>query len=121
MCLIFIDIFRTGTYPKCQIDHIDGVSVNNRFSNLRELKQRGNKINKGLDNTNTSGIKGVSWHKQHEKWQAQIKVNFKFIHLGLFETKLEAAIARRQAEIKYGFDKYQQESSAQTFINSCMS
>ena len=50
---------------------------------------------------NTSGIKGVKWNKKDKKWIAYIGVNHKLIHLGSFNTKKEALVARLEAEEKY--------------------
>ena len=46
-----------------------------------------------IKSNNTSGYRGVSFHKQHKKWQAYISVNNKRKHLGLFNTAFDAAIA----------------------------
>lgn len=48
----------------------------------------------------SSGIQGVVWHKQKQKWQAQIGVNGKMIFLGRYDTLEEAAEARRQADLR---------------------
>lgn len=40
---------------------------------------------------NTSGYRGVHWHKRLNKWNAKISVNKKDIHLGYFDTALESA------------------------------
>jgi len=42
--------------------------------------------------------RGYSWHKIHNKWQAYIKVNYKTIYLGLFETEQEAKLAHEKAK-----------------------
>jgi hypothetical protein len=34
--------------------------------------------------------KGYCWHKLSSKWQSQIQIGYKKIHLGLFDTKEEA-------------------------------
>jgi hypothetical protein len=52
---------------------------------------------------NTSGITGVTWHSQRGKWLAQIWVNGKKVHLGVFLSIDDAARARKDAEIKYSF------------------
>ena len=48
---------------------------------------------------NTSGITGVSWKKQRNKWKAYINVNRKQIHLGYFTEKDDAVRARLRGEI----------------------
>jgi len=58
-------------------DHIDNDKLNNNVSNLRWCTQKENCQNRSMRNDNTSGTKGVSWHKQHKKWQANIMVNGK--------------------------------------------
>lgn len=56
-----------------EVDHIDNCKTNNIISNLRHTKREGNTCNTVLCVRNTSGIKGVSFDKAREKWQAQIK------------------------------------------------
>jgi len=72
-----------GLQPK-EIDHINGIKDDNRISNLRECTRSQNQANKNKQKNNTSGHKGVFWHKNHNKWTAQIKKNGKHIHLGVF-------------------------------------
>ena len=43
-----------------------------------------NHFNRGKQVNNKSGYKGVSWHKQKEKWVAQIKIEGKNKFLGFF-------------------------------------
>lgn len=52
---------------------------------------------------NTSGVKGVGFHKRSGKWVARIYVDGRPIYLGAYDKLENAAKARRQAEIKYGF------------------
>jgi hypothetical protein len=80
-----------GEWPK-RLDHIDGDRLNNRIENLRECTQSQNLANTGKLSTNTSGIKGVNWHKASQRWLAQIKVRGKQRHLGVFKTKEEAGV-----------------------------
>lgn len=47
---------------------------------------------------NTSGVKGVSWNKKREQWQAYINLAGKRHHLGWFADKKDAIEARKQAE-----------------------
>ena len=41
--------------------------------------------------SNTSGYRGVNFQKSSNRFRARITVNYKEIHLGLFETAIEAA------------------------------
>lgn len=82
-------------------DHINGNGLDNRRINLRKCTARQNSLNHGFNKNNTSGYKGVGWHKQVSKWRAYIEVNKKHISLGLFENKKEAALAYNTAAKKH--------------------
>lgn len=99
--LVFLYV--TGSWPKEQIDHIDGDKLNNRFENLREVSPQENGRNQGVRVNNTSGHVGVCWHKALNKWQAQIMVNGKDLYLGLFDDLEEAIAARKKAEREHNF------------------
>lgn len=86
------------------VDHIDGNGLDNRRSNLRLVTLAGNGQNMRLKRNNTSGYRGVSWHSLTQKWKAQVMVNRKAIHLGLFgsvEDANQAAIRARAAMMPY--------------------
>ena len=86
-----------------EVDHINHVRNDNRLVNLRFVTHRGNMRNKSVSSKNTSGVTGVHFPKARKKYVAQIKVNQETIYLGMFKTLEEAAAARREAELKYGF------------------
>lgn len=67
-------------------DHKDLDGLNNQRSNLRIATRSQNIKNQGTKSSNTSGFKGVSWHKKDKKWQTRIKINGKQKHLGNFTT-----------------------------------
>ena len=85
--LIFL--MHNGYSPEC-IDHIDGNPLNNRIENLRDATFSQNLQNSKTYTTNKSGVKGVNWNKQHNKWQALIQTGGKAKHIGYFK-ELDAA------------------------------
>ena len=76
-----------------EVDHIDGNKLNNQKSNLRVCTHRENQTNMKLAKDSTSGFKGVSRDKNRNKWRAYITTHGRFINLGSFDTKKEAARA----------------------------
>lgn len=50
---------------------------------------------------NTSGVKGVSWSKSRQLWEAYIQVHGKRIYLGRYADFTEAVKVRKEAEEKY--------------------
>ncbi|MBP7541871.1 MAG: HNH endonuclease [Saprospiraceae bacterium] len=98
-------LYMHGSFPRDQIDHIDGNGLNNRIDNLREVNGFENHQNMRINSRNTSGITGVNWHKRSNKWQARIQVTKKVISLGLHYDFNNAVSARKNAEVKYGFHK----------------
>lgn len=78
------------------IDHINGDSLDNRKENLRFCNNSENMRNRGKNQNNTSGYKGVSYNKNRrgkKKWEAKCKHNYKTIHFGIYETAKEASEA----------------------------
>lgn len=65
-----------------------------------------NSFNSKLSSENTSGTKGVSFHKKSGKWRAQIRYSSKNYYLGIYEKIEDATAARQEAEkfIKDNFD-----------------
>lgn len=87
------------------IDHINHEVFDNRRKNLRVVNNSQNQMNRDKPKQNTSGIKGVYWHKNKEKWQANIQINNQLLYLGIFDSKQDAIKARKDAEQKY-FKEY---------------
>jgi hypothetical protein len=86
-----------------QIDHINQDKTDNRLANLREVTHRQNNLNQSLRKNNKTGFMGVIWDKDRQKWKAEIKVNYKRVYLGRFNSLDEAINARNAAEKQYGF------------------
>jgi hypothetical protein len=79
-------IYMTGKWPNEYIDHVDGDSLNNVWSNLRPANAAQNSANAKRYRSNTSGLKGVSYAARHGKWRAA----YGRVWLGNFATKEEA-------------------------------
>jgi hypothetical protein len=75
------------------IDHIDGNGLNNQKANIRVCTKAENCRNARIRGDNTSGYKGVSFHKPTKKWSASIQADKKQKHIGLFQSPQEAAFA----------------------------
>jgi hypothetical protein len=83
------------------IDHINGNTLDNRKCNLRICNRSQNFRNRTKQKNNTSGYKGVSFHKRLNKWQAQITTNKNKKCLGYFDTPELAFFAYCKANKKY--------------------
>jgi len=72
-------------------DHINGVKLDNRKSNLRECRPSENYVNRGIcPKRNKSGYKGVYWRSDKNKYQVTLRKDKKTYYLGLFEDINEA-------------------------------
>lgn len=91
-------LLMTGKWPTKHIDHIDGDTTNNRWSNLREATHSENLANRGPTKCNTSGFKGVT--AKRKKWIASIQWQGKPYRSRSFDTKEEAAEAYRQLALR---------------------
>lgn len=96
-------LYMTGVFPENHTDHINGITHDNRWENLRPVTASENGRNQAKPKNNTSGITGVCWNKKSGVWQSGIRVDGKASHLGLFDHIFEAAAARKSAEIKHDF------------------
>ena len=50
---------------------------------------------------NSTGVKGVIWSHKFNKWQARIRADGQYIHLGYFEKIEDAIVARQESEMTY--------------------
>ena len=94
-------LYMIGRFPDDQVDHIDGVTSNNRFINLRQATNCENAKNRRIQVNSTSGFVGVNWY--HGKWRVRIRSDGEAKYLGSFENLSDAVKARLDAEEKYGF------------------
>jgi len=95
-------IWRLGGRPPApQLDHRDGQPLNNSEDNLRAATSSQNACNRRPSRANSSGIIGVHWQRQCGKWAAQIRIQGKIRHLGLFADIEDARRARDAVAKEY--------------------
>jgi hypothetical protein len=98
-------VLHCGSWPEFEIDHINGIKIDNRISNLRVVTHDENMRNQRRYKSSTSGVAGVSWRKCIGKWRSSIHNKGQHYHLGYFTDKQDAIAARKSAEAEYGFHK----------------
>lgn len=89
-----------GVWPAgFDIDHINGIRLDNRIANLRLATRSQNNGNSGPQPNNFHGIKGATFSRG--KWQAQLMFKGKNHYLGRFNTAEEANAAYLVAAKKF--------------------
>lgn len=93
------------TDPLINVDHKNHNGLDCRRENLRTCSRDENMRNMCTPTTNSSGFKGVSWHKGDRKWRAYIKVSDglkkrQYAHLGNFDSREQAAAAYNAAAVQ---------------------
>jgi hypothetical protein len=92
-------LWMIGSFPEFEVDHINRIRYDNRWSNLRAATRQQNCRNSPLRPRDLP--RGV--YKSGPKYQARISINNKCVHLGNFQTVKEAEEAYiAQAYILYG-------------------
>lgn len=84
--------------PPVEVDHVNGDGLRNVRSNLRLATDTEQTRNRSGNWNNESGYKGVRRANQREGWTAFIMLDGRYVHLGTFTTREEAAHARDAAE-----------------------
>lgn len=90
-------VLHYGSWPTSGVDHINGVTGDNRIVNLRDETQSENMRNTKRRSNNKSGVKGVFWVERDGKWEAQICIDGKKRSLGKYFDIEDAANAYREA------------------------
>lgn len=96
-------MYSYGDWPKYQIDHVNGDSLDNRLLNLRDVTSAENSRNTKLHKNNKSGVNGVSWCRVMNKWRARIKFKGNEVLLGYFDNISDAKNVLLQEREKLGF------------------
>jgi len=95
-------LYMHGAWPEQFIDHINGVTSDDRLSNLRQATHQQNLCNRKKQANNTSGYKGV--HRHQGRWRARIAVKGRHISLGVYSNPEDAHRAYAQAAERYHGD-----------------
>ncbi|PZR88390.1 MAG: Fis family transcriptional regulator [Stutzerimonas stutzeri] len=80
-------------WPIGDLDHVFGDPMDNRIQCLREATRGQNLANAKRPKSNTSGFKGVAWHRRAGRWRAEISIDRRRRYLGLFDTPEQAHAA----------------------------
>ncbi len=94
-----------GKWPLGEIDHINGIRLDNRVANLRDVSGAVNRQNiRSPKCTSTSGVLGVSWCKRRGMWRARVTSNRKEICVGYFDDidSAKAAYLSAKKELHQG-------------------
>lgn len=85
------------------VDHIGGSETlfDNRKANLRLVARSQNSKNHKLYGHNKSGVTGVYWVTQAQKWEAVVTVEGRKVRLGQYKNKEDAIKARKEGERRY--------------------
>jgi HNH endonuclease len=86
-------LYMAGRWGRPMIDHRDGNSTNNRWSNLRLATASQNNANRRLPGHNTSGYKGVILCRKSGRWHAFIRYRGRGTYLGSFPTPQAGHVA----------------------------
>lgn len=100
--------FNPKENPYLVVDHINGNANDNRKCNLRVCAQGDNTLNKSFMSNNTSGFIGVSYRKDRDRFDPEIRKNCVRCHLGYTKT-LEEAVYKRYIAEKIVFGEYANE------------
>lgn len=95
-------LWHYGELPK-QIDHINRNGLDNRIENLRIATNSQNMMNRKKFKNNSSGVTGVSWHKNQDKWFVYVDANKKRKNIGYFDDlELAELVAIEARDLYHG-------------------
>jgi hypothetical protein len=95
--LLRMHIVLNNTPKGFETDHINHDTLDNQCKNLRTVTTSQNGMNRSKQVNNTSGFKGVAFHKPMHKWQVRIGIGGTRKHIGFFESAEDGARAYDKA------------------------
>jgi hypothetical protein len=96
--LVWLHVY--GEWPSQNLDHINRIRNDNRPENLRLASRAQNNINHGIRKDAKVRYKGVCYNPRLRKYVAQISLDKKVRHIGVYVTPEEAAHAYNCAAIQ---------------------
>ena len=96
--------FLENPKKKKEIDHIDRNKLNNNINNLRWATSAENTRNISKKQNSKSIYKGVTLN--NNKWRARIRIHYKLIHLGYFETEKDAGLAYNNYILEHKLEEF---------------
>ena len=91
---IYLPRLLMNAQPGEYVDHINGNNCDNRKENLRITTNQENCQNRqGAYSNNTTGFRGVHYHKKYRKFEAYYWMHYKKYLVGYFESAEEASAA----------------------------
>lgn len=94
-----IDMHRLIFFGADHVDHWNGDGLDNQRSNLRPCSNMQNRWNCGPTKRNKSGVKGVWFDNNRQKWCVQVRAKVRY-SIGRFDTLEEARAAHREASLR---------------------
>jgi hypothetical protein len=91
--------YHHGYFPKI-VDHINGDVFNNKIENLQACSQSDNIAKARKFKTNSTGFKGVCYHKAAKKYESYFWKDYQKVHCGLYNSA-EEAFNEREKQRKY--------------------
>ena len=85
------------------VDHINRNKSDNRISNLRGATRSQNKMNMPVRRDSTTGVRGIRYRRDRERYEAYLRVDRRCVYLGTFlDAKSAGEAYARAAKAKFG-------------------
>lgn len=100
---LYMHAFINKTPDGFETDHINGNRLDNRKENLRTVTSKQNQQNKKTSSHSSTGIKGVGWCKQTQKWKVSIFADGKRRTIGRYSCiEIAAKVYNEHAKKHHG-------------------